>query len=57
MKYLQDMMGFKKAIDKETGVEYILFITDSGVALTPRLNTTGKIVTNISGSGHLRILL
>ena len=24
MKYLQDMMGFKKAIDKETGVEYIL---------------------------------
>ena len=27
MKYLQDMMGFKKAIDKETGVEYILSVS------------------------------
>ncbi|WP_278415705.1 DUF6440 family protein [Lactobacillus taiwanensis] len=53
MKYLQDLGNFQIAVDKETGVEYLLFITDSGVALTPRLNPTGKIVTNISSSEDL----
>lgn len=53
MKYLQDLGNFQIAVDKETGVEYLLFVTDSGVALTPRLNPTGKIVTNISSSEDL----